>query len=527
MGRPPSCSRGIKEVFPMTFHSILFARTDDTIKEETLAVPDFFGDLHLDQIIDAITMGKQEYNLKPFFYTPLKDLDTIKYRHEIMQDLEKKVLFEHIKSFAQNMCEMRDHLAQADKLHYKYQKERWFLDAVDIYCDTIQRLVHDLSQGDIQSCGFLAFREYATNYAESERFTSLLAETKQLQADLSTVQYCVLIQGNSFKVRRYESEIDYSAEVEETFEKFKQGAVKDYRVKFPTGPDMNHIEAKVLDFVAQLYPDIFLHLDNYCAQNGNFLDETIAVFDREIQFYIAYLEYTIPFKRMGLKFCYPRVSDICKEVYNYEGYDLALVYKLIHENASVVCNDFYLKDKERIFVVSGPNQGGKTTFARTFGQLHYLASLGCLVPGREAQLFLCDRLFTHFEREENITNLRGKLQDDLVRIHGILNQATSNSILIMNEIFTSTTLQDAMFLSEKVMGKIIALDVLGVWVTFIDEMASFGEQTVSMVSTIAPENPALRTYKIIRKPADGLSYAMSIAEKYRVTYACLKERLKS
>jgi len=511
----------------MVFHSILFERTENSIRKETLEAPVFFIDLNLDQIINAITTGKEEYNLKPFFYTSLNDIDAIKYRHEIMRDLEDNILFEYIRSFAQRMRTVREHLAQADKLYYKYQKERLFLDAVKIYCDTVKCLVHDLSLVDLESRGFLAFLEYLTNYSRSDRFTSLLAETKKLKADLSAVKYCVLIKDNSFKVRMYEAEIDYSVDVEETFEKFKQGAAKDYRVKFSASPDMNHVEAKVLDFVAQLYPDIFLDLDNYCAKNGNYLDEAIGVFDREIQFYVAYLEYIAILKRAGLKFCYPIITNEGKDVYDYEGFDLALAYKLITEHSSVVCNDYYLEEKERIFVVSGPNQGGKTTFARAFGQLQYLASIGCPVPGREAQLFLFDRLFTHFEKEEDIKTLRGKLQDDLVRIYDILNQATSDSIIIMNEIFTATTLRDAVLLSKKVMTRIIELDLLCVCVSFIDELASLSEKTVSMVSTIVPETPAVRTYKILRRPADGLAYALSIAEKYRLTYECLKERIGS
>ena len=511
----------------MVFHSILFENSKESKKKETFDVPIFFRDLNLDQIIDAITAGKEEYNLKPFFYTSLNDIDAIKYRQEIARDLENETLLEKIKSFALKMSATRRHLALVNKLYYKHHKEGWFLEAVNIYCEAVNCLVHDLSVAELKSRGFLVFREYLMNYANSGCFTSLLAETKKLKADLSVVKYCLLIKGNCVKVRKYESEIDYSPEVEEAFEKFKQGAVNDYRVKLPIGSGMNHVEAGILGLVAKLYPEIFLNLDNYRAKNSNYLDETIAVFDREIQFYVAYLEYVAKFKRAGLKFCYPQISNKNKEVYDYDCFDLALANKCITANSSIVCNDFYLKDKERIFVVSGPNQGGKTTFARTFGQLHYLAGIGCPVPGSEAQLFVCDRLFAHFEKEENIRDLRGKLQDDLVRTYAILDQATAHSIIILNEIFTSTTLKDAVFLSKKIMEKIIHLDLLCVYVTFVDELASLSEKTVSMVSTVVPENPALRTYKIVRRPADGLSYAISIAEKYRLTYACLRERIQS
>ncbi len=510
----------------MTFSSILFDNNENNSNATSNIAPDFFVDLNLDQIIDSATLGKDDYNLKPFFYTPLKDVRSIKYRQDIFRDLEDEVLFDNIKTFAQNMREVRVHLAAADKMHYKYNKEGWLIDAVDIYCETVKSLQRALSAADIRSSGLIAFRDYISHYSESPVFVEILNNTKKIKSDLSSIRYCVILKGNWVKVQKYDSEMDYSEDVEKTFEKFKQGAVKDYRVDLRAGTGMNHVHEKILGLVAKLHSDIFTDLDVFCVSNENFIDKTINDFDREIQFYIAWLEHLTKFRQKGLIFCYPRLTDKDKEVFSREGFDLALANKLIAENASIVCNDFYLRGKERIIVVSGPNQGGKTTFARVFGQLHYLAGLGCPVPGTEARLFLYDMLFTHFEKEENINNLRGKLQDDLVRIHEILNKATPNSIIIMNEIFTSTTLKDAIMLGKNILDKIICLDSLCVCVTFIDEWAALGEKTVSMVSSICQDNPALRTYKIVRMPADGLAYAMSIAEKYGVTYKRLRERIK-
>ncbi|BAI62550.1 putative DNA mismatch repair protein [Methanocella paludicola SANAE] len=507
----------------MTFHSILSERADIAIEKP--GMPSFFVDLNLDQVIDAITSGKQDYDLKPFFYSALADIGSIVYRQEIFEDLENLDLLNSVDTFADNMCTMRDHLAQAKKLSYRYQKESWFLDAVIVYCHAVKELTRELSRIDLRSRGFCSFRDFLTVYSRSDRFTSLLEEAKQIMAELSTIKYSMIIKDGTIKVRNYESESDYSADVEQTFEKFKQGAVKDYRSNLPEYVEMNHVEAKVLEFIGLLNPETFTRLNDYYAKNQDYLDKTISGFDREVQFYISYIDHIGKFSDIGLQFCYPQISNPGKDVYSHEGFDLALANRLIDKKSPIICNDFYLEGKERIIVVSGPNQGGKTTFARTFGQLHYLASLGCPVPGREARLFICDRIFTHFEKSENIKDLRGKLQDDLVRVIEILNKATPGSIIILNEIFTSTTLSDAVFLSKKVMEKIEALDSLCVCVTFIDELSAFSEKTVSMVSMVVPENPTLRTFKVIRKPADGLSYAISISEKYRLTYKFLKERL--
>jgi len=508
----------------MKKNSVLFK---DELDSQTINgnTPVFFSDLNLDQVVEWITKNKQEYRLSSFYFTPLQDVDAIVYRQDVFRDLEDKTLRGHIQEFSGQMIVVRRFLGVAEERYYENNKMGWHLEAALIYCDAVRGLVKSLSQAELNSEGLKGCFKQFDRYIHSDEFKQFDQASRDLKSELSAIEYNVVIRGSWVRVRKYNSEKDYSREVEKFFSKFKEGEVKDFRVDLVVPSGMNHVEAKILDLVAKLFPESFGHLNDYYQQYETFMDEAISNFDREIQFYFSYQAFMDRIKEPGLMFCYPQLSSEDKTIHVCETFDIAMAEIHRRENLSIVRNDFHLEGGERIFVVTGPNQGGKTTFARMFAQLHYLACLGCPVPGSEAKLFVFDQIFTHFEREEKIQNLRGKLKDDLVRIHEIMEGATHKSIIIMNEIFTSTALEDAIFLSEKVLRKIIELGALGVCVTFIDELSTLGEQTVSMVSTVDANNPAERTFKIIRKPADGRAYAIHIARLHRLTPDLIKERV--
>jgi hypothetical protein len=483
-------------------------------------------DLNLDQIVAAVAGDREERDLiTSVLFRRLHDPGAVRYRQEVFQDLEDPALLDAVQRFSGLLGEVRAHLRQLEQMRDPRQRQGWFLDAAAIYCDAVASLAGHLAPAQPGSRALRDFRDYLASYAASPGFTALARDTRDRKESLGQVRYCTRIRGDRVEVSRYDGEADYSAAVLHTFERFKQGAARDYLIRYRTSPGMNHVAAQITELVARLFPDEFAGLEAYCRQHAGFPDEGITRADRELQFYLAYLDYIRPVRAAGLRLCYPEVSASSTDVHAAGTFDLALAHKLVTGRKPVVTNDFRLAGAERVIVVTGPNQGGKTTFARTFGQLHHLAAAGCPVPGSAARLFLPDRIFTHFEREEDLAAMTGKLEDDLIRIGDILRAATGRSIVILNETFASTTVHDARFLGTRLLTKVTRLGALCVYVTFVDELAALGEQVVSMMSTVVPDNPAERTYKVVRKPADGLAYALAIAEKYDLTYPRLRERL--
>jgi len=173
----------------MAFHSILFDDLETGRNVDSQEAPEFFKDLNLDQIVHAITEEWKDYNLAPFFYVRLNDLDAISYRQEVMRDFEDARLMGAVKAFSVQMRAMRERVKQAKDLYFKYAIERAFLGAVEIYCQAVERFLRQLDELDLRSRGLQAFLEYLTNYARCDSFRNLVTESQKLRLDLSSITY--------------------------------------------------------------------------------------------------------------------------------------------------------------------------------------------------------------------------------------------------------------------------------------------------------------------------------------------------
>ncbi len=496
--------------------------------------PAYASDLNLDQIVQVLATGDDDHgghsgrtDLAAYYWNRVTDVDTVHYRHEVMRDLYSAAVLEPVRMFLAHMQRMREKGTRSVRSAHPQQCQAWLLGAVEDYVRATSELARRLDAAQPSSRGLRGLVAHLRNLVTSPGFVTLADEAASVRAGLDTVRYLVSIKGVRVTVGVAADETDYSQEVLEVFDRFRQGSPRDHHTGLPPRVDLDPVGRQILDLVVRLFPEPFAALGAFSERFEGYLDEVVAAFDRDVRFYVAYLGLVRSLESAGLPFCFPEVSGSTKEVAAEETFDLALALKLVVDHGRVVTNDFSLEGVERTLVVSGPNQGGKTTLARTFGQLHHLASLGLPVPGSRARLFLFDQMFTFFGREEVLADLRGRLEDDLVRIRAALEAATSKSIVVLNEVFSSTTLADAQELGARLLTTIAERDLLCVYVTFVDDLATLNPSVVSMVSAVDPEDPSVRTYKVVRRPADGLAHALAMAARHRLTYDQLRDRISS
>ena len=505
-------------------YSILFSDQRNLRTEE----PECFRDLNLDQLLEPVLKNEKNMDLAPCFYTPVPTEAQAVFRQEIQKDLLRRDNLEILDLFSRQICRLAAceeqtnlDLTSGDSWRCHELLYGHILNDGEQYVHCITDLSRRLPVMGLCSEGLRQTADALERLIQSSFFQSLADAQLSLRQKFDGIHYLMQIKYGTIRVKKYEGEENLSEKIASVFRKFQSDRQHDYRKELKEEPYADHVEAAVLQCVSRLYPREFEALSAYVKKFSRYVDGAVLQFCHEIRFYIDWLQLIEPMKDCGLPFCFPQFQSAGS--FGTDFFDLMLAGRI---GNNVVKNDFNLEPGERILVVTGPNQGGKTTFARALGQLHFLASLGLCVPGTSASLRLTDRVLTHFGREDSQLQKSGRLQDDLLRLQRMLNQATEQSFLVLNEIFASTPAQDGVSLGKKMMELIAARGASAVLVTFLSELASCRAETVSMMSTVDPENPEVRTFRIVRKPPDQITYAMTLTRKHGLTFEQVMRRLR-
>lgn len=502
--------------------SVLFEDTDEARAAESAVEPPCWNDLHLAELAASMLAGRERFGLLPLLFAPLCRVDAVRRRQEVLADLDRPEVASVMRGFVTQMASVRRNLEHAGRLFEPLQRQWWQLEAARVYCELVESLADGLVSAGPSSRGLRALCDDVGRYRASEAFRALAAEVDATRAALAQVRYCLLIGDDRVVVSAWQGEPDYRAEVTDAFARFRLAEPREHRSGSPGRLEMDHVEAEIARLVAELFPEAFGGLAAFVERWSDFTDPTLLAVERESQLLLAVLELV---ERTGLPWCRPQVTE-GTGVFEAEGcFDAVLALLRNAEGRRVVANDVRVEVPERIVVVTGPNQGGKTTFARSLGQVAYLASLGLPVPASAARVPLFDHVLTHFGTEEDAgATGSGKLHDDVVRLAELVRRASPRSFVVLNELFSSTTLADAVELGRRVVDGLAGAGVLGVYVTFLDELATL-ERVMSMVSEVDPHDPAVRTYRLSRRPADGRAYALVLAARHGLDRERLLARL--
>ena len=200
------------------------------------------------------------------------------------------------------------------------------------------------------------------------------------------------------------------------------------------------------------------------------------------------------------------------------------------EEFNIVANDIDFDDESgRIYILTGPNRGGKTTFTQAVGLAVLLAQNGIYAPCRELKISPCDNIFTHFPADENDTVDLGRLGEESKRLAEIFDVATENSMLLLNESLATTNVSEGLFIAKDVVRAMRYLGVRSVFNTHmhdlaknLDEMNTKTEGKSIVQSLVTGVDNGERSFKVYISPPQGSSYARDIAKKYGVTFEQIK-----
>ncbi len=231
--------------------------------------------------------------------------------------------------------------------------------------------------------------------------------------------------------------------------------------------------------------------------------------------------------RYGLKLCKPKYRAREERYFNAKGmYNPVLAIRLHNTNSGpIIKNDLVFDHNVSLYILTGPNSGGKSVFLSTTCIIQLMAQLGMLVPAHSLEISPVNGIFVHMTIHNSL-NETGRLADECYRIKEIFQKISEYSLCVFDETYSSTDLSGALELSEHLIKALSYWNGHAIFSTHLHELERCvneikqNDGKIDYLSAGINEN-GTRTYHIERGKLGGKSYASKIAEQMGVTYSCL------
>ena len=257
----------------------------------------------------------------------------------------------------------------------------------------------------------------------------------------------------------------------------------------------------------------------------------------EFIYYVRWAQYIKRHVGEGLSFCKASVLDKNREDglrMRARGFYNLRLADFVHDGkSSIVVNDLDFNSDGSLYILTGANRGGKTTITQATGLMFALAQGGVFVPASEFSFVPADCIFTHYPADEDKTLDYGRLGEECRRFREIFSRCTSDSLLLLNETFSTTSFEEGFFIARDAVKAILKKGTRCIYNTHMHKLASdIGEinaegakegSSSKAASLVVLSDGGERSFKVKVAPPQGMSYARDIAQKYGVTYDMLME----
>lgn len=496
-------------------------------------------DLKLEEIVRSLTTNRRYMPfVRQILSTLITDDAVIAWRQAVLADFVNNP---ELVNVAENILPSLGNLKQGTHLLGTRRRNLLLetsdrLAELDLYTEIVQKLHTALAAADLQSTGLRLLRDSLNTLRQDANFQALCEELPVMRQPLENIvgltigvnldaqmkpKSAVLLGINNQEFNDSRSMLERLIG-SRTDERQETGIAPihhltpdpEQRIFDPLFQDLD----KLLMAVAQ---PIARELDKYVRSSSS----PLVRMEFELAFFVSAVR--MMQRHPHIPFCRPEIATAHQRTtWIDQLHNIHLLLKTTATTRSVP-SDVHFDDEGRIAILTGPNSGGKTTYLQSVGLAFVFFQAGLFIPAAQATMTPVDDILTHFPRLE--TSDQGRLAEEAERLRTIFQTATGQSLVLLNETFSSTASGEALYLAQDILCALRSIGVRAIYATHfvelvehIPEVHATLEGPSNLCSLVAgveltDDGSAHPTFTIRRGQPLGRSFAQEIARRHGIS----------